>query len=42
MGYPQAEGGAAVTGLFYSRLDRAQLEAVAFGNIERLLAEVVP
>jgi len=40
MGYPQAEGGAAITGLVYSGLTRKQMEAVAFRNMERLLAEV--
>ena len=39
-GYPDAEEGAGVTGLFYSGLDQAALEAVAHGNIERLLSEV--
>lgn len=38
--YPDAEEGAAVTGLFYSGLDQASMEAVAHGNIERLLSEV--
>ena len=39
-GYPDAEEGAGVTGLFYSGLDQNTLEAVAHGNIERLLSEV--
>ena len=39
-GYPDTEEGSAVTGLFYSGLDQDSLEAVAHGNIERLLSEV--
>ena len=38
--YPDAEEGAAVTGLFYSGLDPESMEAVAHGNMERLLSEV--
>jgi hypothetical protein len=40
MGYPVSEGGAAITGLVYSGLTKQQLDAVAYGNIERLLSEV--
>jgi hypothetical protein len=39
--YPEAEGGAAVTGLMYAGLAPEDLRAVAYGNLERLLAEVV-
>lgn len=39
--YPDAEGGAAVTGLMYAGLDAEALQAVAHGNVERLLAEVI-
>jgi len=39
--YPDAEGGAAVTGLMYAGLDPEALQAVAHGNIERLMAEVI-
>ena len=39
-GYPDMEEGASVTGLFYSGLDQDSMEAVAHGNIERLLSEV--
>ncbi len=38
--YPVSEEGASVTGLFYSGLEQPALEAVAHGNIERLLIEV--
>lgn len=40
MGYPESEGGAAITGLVYSGLTKQQIEAVSFRNMERLLAEV--
>ena len=40
MGYPMAEGGAAVAGLAYADIDDQAKEAIAHGNIERLLAEV--
>lgn len=40
--YPDAEEGAAVTGLFYAGLKQEALEAVAHGNMERLLDEVKP
>lgn len=40
MGYPEAEGGAAITGLVYSGLSWKQIEYVAFKNIERLIAGV--
>lgn len=39
--YPVAEGGAAITGLLYAGLDPEALQAVAHGNLERLLAEVI-
>ena len=39
-GYPDSEEGASVTGLFYSGIGQEALEAVAHGNIERLLSEV--
>ena len=39
-GYPEAEGGAGIAGMMYAGLSNAQLDAVAHGNIERLLAEV--
>jgi hypothetical protein len=39
--YPEAEGGAAVTLLTYAPLNEAERAAMAHGNIERLLAEVV-
>lgn len=39
-GYPDAEGGAAVSGLMYSGLSEQAIRAVAHENIERLLAEV--
>ena len=39
--YPDAEGGAAVTGLMYAGLSPEALAAVAHGNIERLMAEVI-
>ena len=40
LGYPQAEGGAAIAGLTYARLSSEDQEAIAHGNIERLLGEV--
>jgi uncharacterized protein len=40
MGYPEAEGGAAITGLSYADLPVEAKEAIAHKNIERLLAEV--
>ena len=39
--YPDAEGGAAVTGLMYAGLALEALQAVAHGNLERLLSEVI-
>lgn len=39
-GYPECEEGAGVTGLFYSGIGLEAMEAVAHGNIERLLGEV--
>ena len=39
MGYPESSPGAAITALTYSGLTARQLEAVAFGNVERLLSE---
>ena len=39
--YPDAEGGAAITGLMYSGLTPEALEAIAYGNLERLVEEVV-
>jgi hypothetical protein len=39
--YPDAEGGAAVTGLMYAGLTPEALQDVAHGNIERLIAEVI-
>jgi len=39
-GYPEAEGGAALTGLLYAGLEQSDLEQVAYQNIERLLTEV--
>jgi len=39
-GYPNAEGGSGITGLMYSGLQGEAVEAIAYGNIERLLAEV--
>ncbi|HEY3340958.1 MAG TPA: hypothetical protein VGK81_03030, partial [Anaerolineae bacterium] len=41
LGYPNAEGGSAITGLLYAGLPEQALHAVAHENIERLLAEVV-
>jgi hypothetical protein len=38
-GYPNAEGGAAISGLMYAGLPDEALQAVAHGNMERLLAE---
>ena len=40
MGYPEAEGGSAITGLSYADISDDAREAIAHGNIERLLAEV--
>ena len=39
--YPDAEGGAAVTGLMYAGLTTEELHAVAYANLERLLSEVI-
>lgn len=39
--YPDAEGGAAVTGLMYAGLQPEDLALIAHGNLERLLAEVI-
>ena len=39
-GYPNAEGGSAITGLMYAGLPEQALQTIAHGNIERLLAEV--
>lgn len=39
-GYPDAEGGSGISGLMYAGLRDDELEAVAHGNIERVLAEV--
>lgn len=39
--YPDAEGGAAITGLLYAGLSAEAQQAVAHGNLERLLSEVV-
>ncbi|MCE5237554.1 amidohydrolase family protein [bacterium] len=38
--YPDAEGGAAVTGLLYAGLSPQALQDIAHGNLERLQAEV--
>jgi uncharacterized protein len=40
MGYPTAEGGAAIAGLMYAGLSDAALQSIAHANIERLLSEV--
>ena len=40
MGYPEAEGGSAVTGLTYADLPISAKEKIAHGNIERVLSEV--
>ena len=40
MGYPTAETGASLTGLTYAAIPDEAKEAIAHGNIERLLAEV--
>jgi predicted TIM-barrel fold metal-dependent hydrolase len=40
MSYPDAESGAAVTGLMYAGLSDSALEAIGHGNIERLIREV--
>lgn len=40
--FPDSEGGSAVAGLLYSGLDPEARQAVASGNLERLLAEVRP
>lgn len=39
-GEPRNDGAGAVTALNYAALDRAEIEAIAAGNLERLLAEV--
>ena len=39
-GYPEAEMGAGVAGLMYAAVDDADKEAIANGNIERILQEV--
>jgi uncharacterized protein len=39
-GYPDMEGGTGIAAIMYAGLDDEELEAVAHGNIERLLAEV--
>ncbi len=39
MGYPNAEGGAGVTGLLYAGLSEVDCRAIAHENIERLLSE---
>lgn len=41
MGYPDFEGGSAITNLTYSGLTYEEMAAVAHGNIERLIAEVI-
>lgn len=41
-GYPEAEGGAALTGLLYAGLETTDLQQVAYLNIERLMQEVRP
>lgn len=40
LGYPAAEGGAALAGLSYANIADKAKTAIAHGNIERLLAEV--
>jgi hypothetical protein len=40
MGYPNAEGGSAITGLLYAGLPERTLQRITHENIERLLAEV--
>ena len=40
LGYPEAEGGAALSGLTYAAIPDRAKEAIAHGNIERLLAEI--
>ena len=39
-GYPEVEGGAAVCMLAYAEISEEKRRAIAFGNLERLLAEV--
>jgi len=41
MGYPEAEVGASLTGLTYAGISDDAKEAIAWGNVERLLSEVV-
>jgi len=41
MGYPQSEGGAAVTGLMYAEITDEQRFDIGYRNIERLLSEVI-
>lgn len=41
-GYPEAEGGASVALLTYSAISEEARALIAHGNIERLLAEVIP
>jgi hypothetical protein len=41
LGYPNAEGGSAITGLLYAGLPEQTVHAIAHENIERMLAEVV-
>ena len=40
MGYPQAEGGAAITGLSYASICAEAKQAIAYQTIERLLKDV--
>ncbi|MBI2437955.1 MAG: amidohydrolase family protein [Lentisphaerae bacterium] len=40
MGYPAAEGGAAIAGVLYADISRETRAAIAHGNLERLLKEV--
>ena len=40
MGYPQAEGGAAITGLSYASICAEAKQAIAYQTIERLLRDV--
>lgn len=39
--YPVSEGGASLAGLMYAELAPAEREAIAAGNLERLLGEVI-
>src|SRR5262249_35054081 len=39
-GYPDCEGGAAITGLLYAGLPAEAVRAIASENIERLMSEV--